>query len=148
MGWEKREPVTDLVILGDSEGDRKRVGGLLIAMPRDKGYDKTNYQLVQQNGDVLTVSGSASIARQINEQDIGKFVKLTFTGWGKSPNGKFKAIEVNVWEGEATPEMRAWPQYGETKKNGKPPVAAKDGEIPSDFSDFDNAPPDDDDLPF
>lgn len=145
MGWEKREPVTDLVILGDEQGNKKKVGGLLIGLPRDKGYDKTNYELVQQDGDVLTVSGSASIARQISEADIGKFVKLTFTGWGKSPNGKFKAIEVNVWEGEATPEMKAWPQYGQ-HTNGKPPVSKTAVETDDDFPGA--LEPDDDDLPF
>lgn len=144
MGWEKREPVTDLVILGDGQGDRKKVGGLLVGLPKDRGYDKTNYEIVEQSGDSITVSGSASIARQISEADIGKFVKMEFTGWGKSPNGKFKAIEVNVWQGEPNDTMKAWPRYAEFQ-NGKP---APKTAVESD-DDFPGAiAPEEDDLPF
>lgn len=150
MGWEKREAVSDLVILGDEQGNKKSVGGLLVALPHDKGYDKTNYQIVKQSGEEVTVSGSRSIARQISANDVGKFVKFTFTGWGNSPNGKFKAIEVNVWEGEPTPEMKAWPRFADLQKgNGKPPVATKTAVASSLEEDFPGALEEtDDDLPF
>jgi len=138
MAWAKREAVTNLVVLGDDEGHKKKVGGLLIGVPRDRMYpDKLNYELVQQDGEVIVLSGSASIARQLNDDDIGKFVKCEFTGWGRSANGKFKVIDVNVWEGEPTPVMAAWPRYGEfktftqaqkkqqAKHEGPPPKAVK-----------------------
>jgi hypothetical protein len=100
MTWTKREPVTNLVVLGDEEGNKKKVGGLLIGCPKDRMYpEKTNYELVQQDGEVQVLSGSASLRNQIGEGDIGKFVKMEFTGWGKSANGKYKAIEVNIWDG-------------------------------------------------
>lgn len=146
MTWQKREAVTNLVILGDGEGSVKKASGLLIATPPDRGYpDKNNYVLVQQNGDEITVSGSASLARQINEQDVGRFVKLEFTGWGKSANGKFKMIEVNVYEGEPTDAMKKWPRFAEFQKNGKKPGVTKEQVQ----DEFDAAPIEDDgDLPF
>src|ERR1700737_4564135 len=97
MSWEKREPVTNLDVLGDDEGNRKKVGGLLIGLPKDRMYpDKVNYEIVQKDGEVLVLAGSASLRNQIGEADIGHFIKCEFTGWGKSPNGKFKAIDVFV----------------------------------------------------
>ena len=153
MSWTKREAVTNLVILGDAEGNVKKIGGLLIATPADKGYpDKINYEIVKQDGEVVVLSGSASLARQINREDIGKFIKCEFTGWGKSPNGKFKAIDVNVWEGEPTDAMRKWPMYDEVhaatqaqKKAAAKPTTAKSGD---DFEDFPPPQEDEDELPF
>ena len=116
MGFVKREPVQDLVILGDGEGQQEKVGGLLIGIPHDKGYDKDNYAILMSNGDVGIVSGSASLARQISPDDIDKFVLFEFTGWGKSPNGKFKAIEVHVWEGPLSEKMKAWPKAPAAEK--------------------------------
>lgn len=154
MGWGKREAVSNLVILGEDEGQKRKAGGLLAAIKPDQGYpDKMNYDLVQKDGEVHTLSGSASLARQINDRDIGKFIKCEFTGWGKSANGKFKMIEVFVWEEEPTPDMKKWPQWSELnapKKqngNGAPAKAATKGDDFDDFSDR-TPPADDDDLPF
>lgn len=152
MTWAKREAVTNLVVLGDGEDHKRRVGGLLIGVPHDRMYpEKVNYELVQKDGEVIILSGSASLGRQINEHDVGKFVKCEFTGWGKSANGKFKVIDVNVWEGEPTEDMKKWPRYAEfqaaVKQNGKkaaPAPAPKD----DDFDDFSREPEPDDDLPF
>ncbi len=158
MAWAKREAVTNLVMLGDGEGHRRTVGGLLIGTPRDSMYpDKTNYVIVQKDGEEIVLSGSASLGRQINDQDIGKFLKCEFTGWGHSPNGKFKMIDVNVWEGEPNDAMKKWPRYGEftaptqAQKKAAAPVAAK-AAAPAqtdDFGDFDNRTAEEsDDLPF
>lgn len=155
MSWTKREAVTNLVILGDAEGNAKKIAGLLIGTPADKGYpDKVNYEIVKKDGEVVVLSGSASLARQINSADVGKFIKCEFTGWGKSPNGKFKAIDVNVWEGDVTPEMKAWPMYADfkvatqaEKKAATPAKAAVTAG--DDFDDFHGGSSDaDDDLPF
>lgn len=147
MSWTKREAVSNLVVLGDEEGQRRKVGGLLVGTPKDKGYDKLNYVLVQQDGEEITLSGSASLARQINEQDIGKFVKCEFTGWGKSPNGKFKAIDVNVWEGEPTDVMKSWPRFAEFHSKAAPKAMASTA--PHGDDDFPGALADEeDDLPF
>jgi len=153
MSWEKREAVTNLVILGDEQGHKKKVGGLLIACEKDRTYpEKMNYILVQQDGEEQVLSGSASLSRQLGESDVGKFVKCEFTGWGKSGNGKFKIIDVNVWTGEPNAAMKAWPRYAEfqaPKTNGKPPVAAKVPAGDDGFSDYPGALQDDDDaLPF
>ena len=150
MSWEKREPVTNLVVLGDEEGNKKKAGGLLIGCPKDRMYpDKTNYELLQQDGEVQVLSGSASLRNQIGESDVGKFVKCEFTGWGKSPNGKYKAIEVFVFNGEPNDVMKKWPRFAEFQKNGngKPPAAMKpaiatDETFPAAMED------EEDDLPF
>lgn len=147
MGWNKREPTSNLVVLGDEEGNKKKVGGLLIGCPKDRLYpDKTNYELVQQNGEVQVLSGSASLRNQLGESDIGKFVKCEFTGWGKSANGKYKAIDVNVWDGELNEVMKKWPRYDEFS-NGKPKAKAAAPATDDDFP-GDNPADDDDDLPF
>lgn len=121
MGWDKRDPVTNLVILGD-EGDHKRkVGGLLAGIHPDRTYpDKVSYELIQRDGEAVTLSGSASLARRITDRDVGKFIKCEFTGWGTSPNGRFKMIDVYLWEEEPTPEMKKWPRWAELNapKNG------------------------------
>lgn len=155
MTWTKREPVTNLVVLGDEEGNKRKVGGLLIGCPKDRMYpDKTNYEIVQKDGEVQVLSGSASLRNQIGESDIGKFIKCEFTGWGKSANGKYKAIDVNVWDGEPTPEMKAWPRYaefatGNGKKAAAPKAAAPHKSNDQDFEEFPGALQDeDDDLPF
>jgi len=163
MSWTKREAVTDLVILGDGEGCVKKVGGLLAGIVPDSGYpDKVNYKIVKQDGEEITLSGSASLSRQLNERDIGHFIKAEFTGWGKSPNGKFKAIEVFVYDGEPTEVMRAWPRFKEFQgSNGKPPVAQKaapkpaggvNTDWPGELGDDDAFPgaleDEEDDLPF
>jgi hypothetical protein len=146
MSWTKREAVTNLVILGDEQGHKKKAGGLLVAVPRDKGYpDKFNYVLVQQDGEEITLSGSASLARQLNEQDIGKFVKCEFTGWGRSNNGKFKMIDVNVWEGEPTDVMKEWPRFTEFHSKGRVPATTSidwGDDFPGALQDEEN------DLPF
>lgn len=141
MSWSKREAVSNLVILGDGEDQKKKVGGLLIGMPHDRTYpDKVNYEIIQRDGETILLSGSASLSRQINDGDLGKFVKCEFTGWGKSGNGKFKIIDVNVWEGEPTADMRLWPGYAEIHAPKQQPVAAgRPSVVP---------PDDDDDLPF
>lgn len=154
MSWSKREAVTNLVILGDGDGNKRKVGGLLIGMPQDSGYpDKTNYEIVQQDGETILLSGSASLARQIHESDIGKFIKCEFTGWGKSPNGKFKAIDVNVWEGEPTAQMKAWPKYAEFQAAKAPAKQMAKATAPlggaDDFEEVSGALEDEeDDLPF
>ena len=114
MTWTKREAVSNLAILGEDEGNRKVVGGLLAAIVPDHSYpDKSNYEIVQKSGESLLLSGSASLERQIRTTDVGKFIKATFKGWGKSAKGRFKEIEVLIWEGEPDAVMREWPRFDE-----------------------------------
>src|SRR5665647_341083 len=114
MAWEKKEVAQNMIYLGDEEDQKRKCSGLLVAVPVDALFPpKRNYVLVQRNGEELTLSGSASLGRQLTEHDIGKFIQAEFTGWGKSANGKFRVIEVNVWQGEPTPAMKAWPRFGE-----------------------------------
>ena len=152
MSWSKREAVTNLVILGDGDDNKRKIGGLLIGTPRDRMYpDKVNYEIVQKDGEVLILSGSASLGRQISDADVGKFIKCEFTGWGKSANGKFKIIDVNVWEGEPTPEMKAWPRYAEVHAptQAQKKAAAKQAAPADEFESVAAAlQDDDDDLPF
>ncbi len=157
MAWEKREAVTNLVVLGDGDDHRKKIGGLLVATPRDRMYpDKVNYVIVQKDGEELVLSGSASLGRQIADADIGKFLKCEFTGWGKSANGKYKMIDVNVWEGQPSDDMKKWPRFAEfatptqaQKKaatNGTTkPHANEDDDFGESLRPIDDV---DDDLPF
>jgi hypothetical protein len=158
MSWTKRESVSsNLVTLGDDEGHVKTVGGLLVAVRQDPNpkYKNPVYELVQKSGESVLLAGSASLSRQIFESDVGKFLKAEFIKWGQSPNGKFKEIEVNIWDGEPNDAMKAWPRFaefhGKASGNG---VTAKDvaKKARDDFDDF-AAPPkaldnDTDDLPF
>lgn len=139
MTWKKRERDTDLVILGDAEGHAQKTGGLLATIKPDPVYEKNKrYELVRQDGTSVEVAGCASINRSLSPNDVGKFVKMTFVGWGNSPNGKFKEIDVEVYEDEPTAEMKQWPRWAELQ-NGeqeKPPT----GQMPEDDED--------DSLPF
>jgi hypothetical protein len=151
MSWGKREPTTNLVILGDDEGCVRKAGGLLVRMIQDQQYpQRQNYELVKKDGESIMLAGSASLSRQIFPGDVGKFLKVEFLGWGKSANGKFKQIEVNIWEGPPTEEMQKWPRYGEPVEPVRGTSAAKAKPRDDDFSDF--PPPHDDegesDLPF
>jgi hypothetical protein len=154
MTWAKREAVTNLVVLGDGEDHKKKVGGLLVGCPRDRMYpDKVNYELVQKDGEIVVLSGSASLGRQINDGDVGKFVKCEFKEWGRSANGRFKVIDVNVWEGPPTEDMKKWPLYLDTltkiaNGNGKQ-TPAKAAAVPADdFGEREPEPDEDDGLPF
>jgi hypothetical protein len=145
MGWTKREVDKDLVILGDGEGNVTRVSGLLASVTPDQRYpDNKRFALVQKDGSVKSVAGSAAINGQLYPSDVGKFVKLTFDGWGHSGNGKFKKINVEVYEGEATPEMQAWPRFKELQWKAAAAAGSKDEPPPPDPS----SAPDESDLPF
>ena len=148
MTWTKRDPVSNLVVLGDDEGQVRKVGGLLAAVTQDQQYpSRNNYELVQKDGNSIVVAGSASLSRQIFPKDVGKFLKATFLGWGKSPNGKFKQIEVNIWDGEPNDEMRRWPRYDEfTNSKGR---ATAEKPARSEFDDLPAALQDESDyVPF
>jgi hypothetical protein len=155
-GWTKREAVTNLVILGDGEGQQTKASGLLVAINPDRGYpDKMNYTIVRKDGEEITLSGSASLARQIGPADVGHFIKCEFTGWGKSPNGKFKAIDVFIFDGEPTDDMKKWPRFQEfqtAKTNGAKAPEKKVAPVGGGFEDFDEvtggAQDTDDDMPF
>lgn len=156
MSWGKREPVQNMVFLGDGEGDRKKVGGLLVDMQQNRLYPtKMDYSLVQADGEVIIVGGSASLGRQIGPDDVGKFIKAEFKGWGKSANGKFKEIEVNVWDGPPNDAMLAWPRFtefskGPAKKPAAVRAAATDDDVGRPETSFPAALEDesDDGLPF
>lgn len=147
MSWTKREPTTDLVILGDDEGCIRKIGGLLVGMAQDQQYpQRSNYRITKKDGDTVTLAGSASLSRQIFPHDVGKFIACEFLGWGKSPNGKFKQIEVRIWDGEPTEDMKAWPGYREFHA---PKPGANSAGAPASFDDFAAGDTDaDDDLPF
>lgn len=138
MTWTKRELASDLVILGDAEGQVAKAGGLLASVVPDPRYpDNRRYELVQQNGESRWVAGSAAINCQIGPADVGKFVKLVFNGWATGGRSRYKDIEVHVWEGELTPQMKNWPRYAELQDGASYETA--------DFSDIAD---EGDDLPF
>lgn len=149
MGFTKREAVTDLIVLGDDEGQVKKAGGLLAATRQDTMYpSRLNYELVQKNGESKWLAGSASLGRQLGPEDVGRFIKCTFKGWGRSGSGKFKEIEVLVSDDDLPEELLNWPRYDEIqrKKNSlvdEPPL----DETQKDTVEFENDD-DDSELPF
>ena len=154
MGWTKREPVSNLTMLGDAEGQIESCGGLLVEIHPDPNPKFKNfiYELVQKNGESINLAGSASLTRQINETDIGHFIKCEFKGWGDSPNGKFKMCEVHVWNDEPTADMKKWPRYAELQPAPMAKSVSKAKAKPA-ADDFEDAVPkvvadDSDDLPF
>lgn len=143
MGWNKREVDTNLVILGDAEGHVKSASGLIASIRPDQRYpDNRRYELVQKDGTSKSVAGSASINTQLGVGDVGKFVKLTFNGWGTGGNGKFKKVDVEVYEGEPTDEMKKWPRWAELHANGGVKAQAPLNQKPEALDE------EDDDLPF
>jgi len=109
MSWQKREVPTNLVILGDAEGNVASTGGLLASVTPDPRYpDNRRFLLIGKDGDEKLVAGFTALNNQLGAADVGKFIKLTFGGWGKSANGRFKIVEVQVWDGEPSSEMVKW----------------------------------------
>ncbi len=124
MGWNERKPVSNLVILGDDEGHVRKAHGLLAAVTQDTRYpSRMNYELVQQDGESVWLAGSASLGGQITPRDVGKFIKCRFKGWERGKNGKFKDIEVLIWDDEPTDDMKQWPRWHELQEQlaGVPP---------------------------
>ena len=150
MGWTKREPVSNLVVLGDDEGQTKKVAGLLLKLTQDTMYPaRNNYELVQKNGESITLAGCASLSRQIGVTDVGHFVKCEFKGWGHSANGKFKDIEVFIWNDEPTADMKAWPRWRESQALLEPSKKTAPPKKDEAFEDVPAALDDEsDDLPF
>jgi hypothetical protein len=151
MSWGKREVNNNFVALGDGEGD-------VLNNHFDK--PKMDYEFINKAGETVLLSGSASLARQISADDMGKFFKAEFEGWGKSANGKFKQISVYIWDGEPNDAMQAWPRFAEFygKKPAAPTTteqkASAKSRMPAGLSDeeFETIPKtldaEDDDLPF
>ena len=148
MGFTKREIQDNLVILGDDDGNVQKAGGILTRLILNTQFEKakTDYEYVDKNGDLKVIGGSATLARQISPNDVGKFFKMEFEGWGKSANGKFKKIAVYFWDGEPNVQMQSWPRffefYGKSAPAPNTPAAQKFEDMPKQLED------DDDDLPF
>jgi len=125
VAFVKRTVAENFISLGDGEGDVKSVGGILTKFVENRQFakPKTDYEFVDKDGKLQVLSGSASLARQIHADDMGKFFKATFEGWGKSNNGNFKQIAVYIWDGEPTEVMKQWPKFDQYYRAGGQPVA-------------------------
>jgi hypothetical protein len=147
-GFVKREVAENFVALGDGEGEVKKVGGILVRFVENNHFDKpkTDYEYLDKNGNMQLLSGSASLARQINGGDLGKFFKAEFIGWGKSARGKFKNIAVYIWDGEPTDDMRKWPKFEDYYKGTGAAPAKRFEDKPAAIVKGEEQ--DDDDLPF
>jgi len=149
MGWTKREASANLVILGDAEGHTRRVAGLLASVVPDPRYpDNRRYELVQQDGSSKVVAGSASINSQLGIGDVGKFVKLSFTGWERGRNGHYKVITVEVYEGEPSAPMQNWPRFAELRQPHAKPRPEQNLAFRGPDPEPEAPDDDDDELPF
>jgi len=150
-GWTRRDGASNLVVLGDGEGQVTKVQGLLANITPDPRFpDNKRFAVVQRDGTEVTVAGSAAINSAVGLQDVGKFLRLEFEGWQKGRNGQFKAIKVEVYDGEATDTMRQWPRWAElnSKEPRKQSRAAKPALAEPPIADPDPDEEEDDDLPF
>lgn len=154
MGFVKREVADNFVTIGDGDGDVAKAGGILTRFVPNNHFatPKTDYEFVNKQGELAILSGSASLMRQIHAEDLGKFFKVEFEGWGKSAKGAFKKIAVYLWDGEPTDEMRQWPRFSEYfgKQPKAQPALATATKIRDEFDKMPAAleKDDDDDLPF
>jgi len=120
MSWEKQESAEGVGI-GDGENQRKEAGGLLAAIRTVDGQDGPFqvYEFVQQDGETLPVFGSASIDRNMEPYFVGRFIKFSYQGMGKTKGGRdFKMIDVMVWDEERDgllDVMRDWPRLQEIR---------------------------------
>lgn len=151
MSWEKREAVpSNLLILGDAAGQVKAASGVLVAIQRDRRYENNkNFTLVGKGGEERVVAGFTSLNGMLDASDVGKFVKIVFTGWGKGPNGKYKIVDVEVFSGTPTKEMMDWLGAEGQRKVGPIHETPRAGNgtgldaMPAPLQE-----PEDDDLPF
>ena len=88
-----------LIVLGDDakKGQRPGVAGVLVGIRDDPRYQgRKQYTLAGPGNEEVTLAGAAAIDMRLGKDDIGHVVMLKFTGWGNGPNGKFKAIDIEV----------------------------------------------------
>lgn len=161
MTWNKRQVAQNLVILGDDEGHVRRAHGLLADVTPDPQYpNNRRYLLIGQAGAEKIVAGSTSLNLQVGPGDVGKFVKFSFVGWERGKRGRFKAMEVEVYDGPATKAMLDWlgpegtVRYKQLNGNAPRPLAAVPAgasvgaAAPEDFPPEPSGDDDLDDLPF
>ena len=109
-------------VLADGPGQLQEVEGVLIARTESTMY-KGNYLYVIQtpDGEELTIGGTAALNARLCDGDVGKLVRLEFTGWGESKSGKFKQISVSVWkDAPASGQQTAAAADGNDRGDGLP----------------------------
>ena len=113
-GWKELQDA-NAISLGDGEGQHKQAGGLLVNILTDVGENHAIiYELVQKDGVVLPVWGSAAIDRQVGPHHIGKFIKMVFKGREPTSRGQdFKVIKTSIWDAPLNDDMLNWPRVGE-----------------------------------
>lgn len=145
MGWTEREAGA-VVVLGDGEGQVRRVAGLLASVKQDPRYpDNRRFELVQKDGTSKYLAGFTALNSQLGQADVGHFVKIEFVGWEGQGGNRWKKPKVEVYEGEPTAEMRSYPRWRELNEAPK----RQNVPVPND----EDVPPEeleqpDDDLPF
>ena len=89
----------DLIVLGDdaTKGQRSGAAGVLRGIRDDPRYKgRKQYTLAGPGNKEVTLAGAAAIDARLGGDDVRHFCTFHFTGWGNSPNGKYKAIHVAV----------------------------------------------------
>ena len=148
MAWTKRKVEGTVVMLGKGKDKTQTVQGLLAAIKKTKLA--LLYELVQDNGESFLVYGCTDIYNQVGADDIGKFVKMTYTGEIETKSGNpMKLIDCNVWSGPLLPEMESWPRLAEFVGDDVPRyIMPMQGEEPKQLPAGGDPDPEDDDLPF
>ena len=95
--WIERRGSGAILVMGDEPGQLQEVEGVLRARrPSERYQGQYLYEIEKADGEHVTVAGTGAINARLIEHDVGKLVKLSFQGWGKSANGNFKDIRVLV----------------------------------------------------
>jgi hypothetical protein len=96
--WETRRGSGSILVLGDESGQLQEIEGTLTARRVSPAYaDNFLYDISTSDGESVTIAGTASLNARLTEHDIGRYVAITFKGWGATKRGnKFKDIDVRV----------------------------------------------------
>ena len=143
MSWEKQE-TPEAIGIGDGKDQKPKAGGLLAEVREVEGDNGPFmvYDFVQRDGTTQAVYGSSAIDRELKSGvHVGRFIKLVFKERVAGKKGReFKDIDVEIWKGDPTDDMRAWPRFEELQP--KPVAAPSIDEFPGALD------ASDDDLPF
>jgi len=89
--WEERTGGN--VFVFENEGDS--IMGVLKTIRKGQ-FDNGVYDIETEEG-LQTVFGTTVIDSRLNKEDVGKRIKITFNGWGKTRGGQqFKNFTVLV----------------------------------------------------
>lgn len=120
-GWQTREVNRNRIVkLGEDEkkGEVMSFEGLLVAIKEHERFsDQVAYVFKGEDGELYEIAGTTVINDQLRFTDVGKILRLEFTGWVRGKSGRpYKSVVVHLWSGQPTDELLVkYPDYGKVK---------------------------------